>query len=146
MARRRMSLNFGSYIKELRIGKNNSLKQIEEVTGISASYLNRIENGQRKCVSLPIIESLAKAYGRSALELVEVALNNSYNSEELPLLETIIYNNSFIINSKEADKEVKDALVSLIRCVVNLNWTSNSKFRDSALVLEEVENLKLCLT
>lgn len=61
---REMNVNFGRYIKGLRVNKDYSLKFAAEITGISASYLNRVERGIRKCVSLPIIESLARCYGR----------------------------------------------------------------------------------
>lgn len=139
---RLMNVNFGGYIKELRQNLEMSLKMVEQITGISASYLNRIENGNRKCVSLPIIESLAKCYNRSPLELVQVALNETYSEDKLPLFETVIYNNEFIISGKRCIKDTKDSLMMLIKNIVQSEWKDDTKIEDILKIVYSVEKFK----
>jgi len=139
---RLMNVNIGGYIKKLRLSLGFSLKDVEVNTGISASYLNRIENGSRKCVSLPIIESLAKCYNRSPLELVEVALNESYTEDELPLFETIIYNNEFIISGKRCNKDTKELLMNVIKTIIQCEWTEDTKIEDTLRTINCIEKLK----
>lgn len=140
---RLMNVNFGSYIKELRKNLCLSLKMVEQITGISASYLNRIENGSRKCVSLPIIESLAYSYNRSPLELVEVALNYSYSEDNLPLFQTVIYNNEFIISGKRCSKDTKDSLMGLIKTIVQSEWVQDTKIEDILKIVNNIDKFKI---
>lgn len=142
---RSINMNFGSYIKEIRESQNLTLRDVQEAVQISPSYLNRIERGEKKNPGATIIERLAKCYGRPALELFEVALNNTIDLEEQPMFETIIYNNCFTIDGVEADVKIKDAIVSLIKCIANLQWNEKSKNNEIGIVLQNVDNLKICL-
>ncbi len=144
--RREMNVNFGGYIKGLRVNKGYSLHSVSQITGTSASYLNRVERGIRKCVSLPIIESLARCYGRSPLELVEIALNDTYNSDKLPLFETILYNNRFVIDDREVSKEAKDAIFELVNEVMNLKWLESTKVQDALNVITIINKFKNCIS
>ena len=73
---RAVNTSFGSYLRELRANKSYSLKQLEELTGVSASYLNRMENGTRQSPSFPIVEKLAEHLGVETLQLCQIAMNN----------------------------------------------------------------------
>lgn len=56
-----VSDNFGIMLKHYRKLKNLSLKQLEEISGVSASYVNRLERGERKSPSITKILQLAEA-------------------------------------------------------------------------------------
>ena len=71
--RRKVNENFGSMIKYLREKQGYSLKDLEDITGISPSYINRLERGTRACPSYPVIEELAKALNADISELLEIA-------------------------------------------------------------------------
>ena len=51
----------GERLKELRLCKNISMDQIEELTGITDSRLSRIERGMVKHVAFDVIVNLLKA-------------------------------------------------------------------------------------
>ena len=45
-----MNENFGSMIRYLREKQGYSLKDLEDITGISPSYINRLERGPEHAV------------------------------------------------------------------------------------------------
>ena len=51
---------FCAFLKKTRLDKGLSLKDIEDMTGISSSHVHRVENGNRK-PSIRVIEKLSKA-------------------------------------------------------------------------------------
>lgn len=51
----------GEKLKKIRKAKKITLKQLEEITGISNSYISDLENGRRVNPSVEKLEKLAKA-------------------------------------------------------------------------------------
>jgi transcriptional regulator with XRE-family HTH domain len=62
----------GDRLRELRNQKRLSLREIDEIAGISSSYLSQVETGERH-PSASVLKKLAPAYGISPRELLEVA-------------------------------------------------------------------------
>lgn len=62
----------GMYLKELRKNKNLSLRRVDELTDITYSHLNMIENGIRK-VTPALLKNLAILYNVDYLDLYEKA-------------------------------------------------------------------------
>jgi len=54
-----VSDNFGIMLKHYRKLKNLSLKELENLCGVSASYINRLERGERRSPSISVILRLA---------------------------------------------------------------------------------------
>lgn len=63
-----MSLTFGSFIKEKRIKKHYSLRDISEEIGISNVYQSSIETGKRPAPSYEILSKLSNALQLDAEE------------------------------------------------------------------------------
>lgn len=62
----------GIYLKELRKSKDLSLRRVDELTDITYSHLNMIENGIRK-VTPALLKNLATLYNVDYLDLYEKA-------------------------------------------------------------------------
>lgn len=142
-----ISLNFSSYIRELRNNKGLSLKEVEQTTGISASYVNRLERGERLSPSINMISSLARCYGRNPTDLFQIAVesNSKEDNEEVILFETMIYKTNFLLNNMVADIDTKDSIVSIIKLVASLKWNSNTKYAEIGEILKEVDKCKVFL-
>jgi transcriptional regulator with XRE-family HTH domain len=54
--------NFGDYLRNLRVEKRLSLREVEQQSGVSNSYLGLIERGQRPIPSADILKKLAPVY------------------------------------------------------------------------------------
>ncbi|HOW59084.1 MAG TPA: helix-turn-helix transcriptional regulator [Candidatus Omnitrophota bacterium] len=67
--------NLGQYLKELRIVKNLSLRDVEKATNnsVSNAYLSQLESGKISKPSPHILESLAKVYEVHYEDLMAVA-------------------------------------------------------------------------
>jgi len=52
----------GHYLKALRKGKRYTLREVEEISGVSNAYLSQLENGKIKNPSLSVLHKLSKAY------------------------------------------------------------------------------------
>ncbi len=52
---------FGEYLKNLRIDRGLTLRQIEEETHISNGYLSQVERGERNPPTMKILVKLAQA-------------------------------------------------------------------------------------
>ena len=66
--------SFGKFIKELREKKGVTLRDIEEVTGISNVYICQLETGARKKLPSPDnLQALAEYFGVTLKELLEKA-------------------------------------------------------------------------
>ena len=68
-----MTENFGEYLRNLRLEKRYSLREVEELSGVSNSYLGLIERGQRPIPGVDILKKLAPVYDVPARDLLAAA-------------------------------------------------------------------------
>ncbi len=118
---RRVNENFGSIIRYLREKQGYSLKDLEDMTDISPSYINRLENGARACPSYPIVEKLAKALNADVTELLEIA-EISMNNGEVKFLGEIILSGDCRLSDRIATKEQKEKLVAIVDEIIYCEW------------------------
>lgn len=67
-----METNLGRILKERRMAKKLPLRQLEEISGVSRSYISRLEIGER-FPSAHALRSLAKPLGFGEIELFKIA-------------------------------------------------------------------------
>ncbi len=118
---RKVNENFGSMIRYLREKQGYSLKDLEDITGISPSYINRLERGTRACPSYPIIEKLAKALNADVTELLEIA-ELSMPDKDVKFLGEIILSSNFRLADEIATKEQKEKLVAILDEIIYCQW------------------------
>ncbi len=63
---------FGNYLRELRKIKRLTLREVEEQSGASGSYLSQVEQGKRQ-PSPDLLRKIASAYGASVRGLLTKA-------------------------------------------------------------------------
>lgn len=119
---------FGSIIKNRREELGLSLKQIEQETGISPSYINRIEKGQRKAPSYRIIEQLAKALDMPISKLINVAEVDI--QDDVSSLEELLLTSQFTVNGKRVSKQSKEKMVEFVKRLNEASWESDKKYEE----------------
>ena len=72
------SSEFGGYLKKLREFKGLTVRKLEELSGVSSSYITNVENGKRSAPSPDILKKLAEPLGVSYAELMVKAGHVSY--------------------------------------------------------------------
>ncbi|MCB9758163.1 MAG: helix-turn-helix domain-containing protein [Candidatus Omnitrophica bacterium] len=65
---------FGEYLKQLRLDRKLTLREVEEKAQISNAYLSQVERGERSTPTMKILDRLAEVYGVSVSTLNEKAL------------------------------------------------------------------------
>jgi len=65
--------NFGEYLRTLRLEKRYSLREVEELSGVSNSYLGLIERGQRPIPGADILKKLAPVFDVPVRDLLATA-------------------------------------------------------------------------
>jgi len=65
--------NFGEYLRTLRVEKRYSLREVEELSGVSNSYLGLIERGQRPIPGADILKKLAPVFDVPVRDLLATA-------------------------------------------------------------------------
>lgn len=76
MYRTAMPYEVGKKIKYIRTSKHMSLKYVEQLSGVSAAYLNRLEEGKSRSPALPIIIKLSQAYDMEVIDMLKIALKD----------------------------------------------------------------------
>lgn len=77
--------NFGEYLRTLRLEKRYSLREVEELSGVSNSYLGLIERGQRPIPGADILKKLAPVFDVPVRDLLAAA--GYLNQEDTSLSE-----------------------------------------------------------
>jgi len=65
--------NFGEYLKTLRTEQKLSLREAEQLSGVSNSYLGMIERGRRPIPSADVLKKLAPVYDVPVRDLLQAA-------------------------------------------------------------------------
>lgn len=140
---RSVEYDFGGWIKQLRTLKGYSLMDLQKITGITASYIHRVETGSRKTPSLPVIYRLAKGLEVDPKEFYKklniTGDDNKTNNKDFSELVTL---NKFMIGGKKATHEIKSNVINIINKIQAVEWSSESKIRDGMEILELVDKLK----
>lgn len=123
---RQISDDFGALLKYLRLKKNMSLAELGEKTGVSPSYINRLELRQRKSPSINIMESLANALEVPLSDLARAA-GVGFDNSATKDLKSIINHSSISLeaNGSEISSSEKRKLIELIDFISVGDWGKN---------------------
>jgi len=140
---RNVSQDFGPYIKHLRHSKGLTLREVAQVANVSASYISRLEKGERMAPSFPLLEGLAKSYGIAVVELCKIALQEKDDFEESDTFEALLYSNQFTVAGKEADTQVKQQISMLVSKVAQIDL--NNEYQELGAIMQNIKELKKTL-
>lgn len=137
---RNVSQDFGPYIKHLRHSKGLTLKEVAQVANVSASYISRLEKGERLAPSFPMLEALAKCYSIAVTELCKIALQEKDDFEESDSFEALLYSNQFTVAGKEADTQVKQQIAMLVSKVAQMDL--DNEYQEIGAIMQNIKELK----
>jgi len=139
-----VSDNFGIMLKHYRKLKNLSLKQLEEISGVSASYVNRLERGERKSPSITKILQLAEALEIPNSVLVATIIQEPRKNEKVDLSELLI-KHEYLLKGGTLSRDAKERLLKIIEHITQCQWSSDTKIRDLYVLAELVDQFKLAV-
>ncbi|MCM3624316.1 helix-turn-helix domain-containing protein [Brevibacillus borstelensis] len=138
----RVSENFGLMIKHYRKLKNLSLKELEQISGVSAGYINRLEHNLRRSPSITKILQITDALQIPNSVLVATIIPNSRNGEGQDTLSELLIKNDFVVKSRKLNGIAKDLLIRINEYIADAEWSSNSKLRESYELSQLIDQLK----
>jgi transcriptional regulator with XRE-family HTH domain len=136
-----VSDNFGIMLKHYRKLKNLSLKQLEEISGVSASYVNRLERGERKSPSITKILQLAEALEIPNSVLVATIIQEPRTHDKIALSELLI-KHEYLLNGKQLSKEAKESLLKIVEHLAQCQWSPGTKILDLFVLSELIDEFK----
>jgi transcriptional regulator with XRE-family HTH domain len=119
--------------------------ELENLCGVSASYINRLERGERRSPSISVILRLAGVLDiPSSVLLAAINIKEPQASEKITLSELII-KHEFLLNGEELSREAKEKLLKIVEHIAQCQWNSDTKVRDIFVLAELVDQFKLAV-
>lgn len=123
----KMNREFGEYLKYLRELRGLSITQLAKLSGVSPSYISRIENGGRRPPKPDIIQKMVPHLGIGYNEMMIKAGYLSVNNEDLRI----------------EDEETKELFVSLTEGKKELLRTVDGLTEDTIFMISQtVQRIK----
>lgn len=144
---RTINPKFGERIKELREAKGMSLKDLEHVSGVTSSYVHRIEKGLRK-PSVEKIEKLAEALDADFKELLDLLnigfiLDDKNEKKNETDLMKLIKSKQYKINGIQLSDKKQTLLNEILNEIINEKWTETNEFKKGFDLVDKVKQFKM---
>lgn len=137
------NISFGELIKRLRKERDVSLYDVERETGVSASYINRLERENRDNPSMEYVSRLSRYYG-IPITIIQDLFPGAFRDEEddYGSLGELVMKNEFFFANDKATIDVKLSLQKIIKVIEDSVASKQSLRTLEANLLEEVDKLK----
>ena len=132
---------FAEKLKRLRKERGFTLQQLSVLTGVSASYLSRLERNEKQSPTFPILMEIAKALSVEVMTLVE----SVYDENEVLDLKDIMLKSSLKVNGKVLTGYQKDKILQIIECIIEFRWTEDfiwKELGELGLLITEIKSIE----
>lgn len=138
---RKLNSEFSVLLKTLRTNKKLTLAKLSDMTGISASYLNRLELGDRSTPSISILNTLSEVLDFPISSSLQTA--NTSGDGRVPTVEQLLYANAFKFSKDDEKLDIgsKEKLIDLVKFVLEMEWGDN-KHVETLELFNLIEELK----
>jgi len=109
----------GNYLRNLRTRRGLNLIDLAAKTGVSQSYISRIEAGDRSSPGIHIIYKLAEGLKTNPDNLIKI-ISSDCDKKAVDLIEYINSSQKLYIKEKIMTEEEKKYLVSIIENCIKL--------------------------
>jgi len=129
---------FAEKLKRLRKARGMTLQQLSDATGISPSYISRMERGEKQCPSFPILTALASALNVDVLTLAEGLVDK----DEVVDLDAIMFRSQLRVVGKILTEEETARVLRMIERIVEFDWNRESQWHELAELGDAINKLK----
>lgn len=116
---------FGDYLRVLRENKGLTQSSLASKSGISLSYVSRLENNERVNISFKLLTILSKALDISIINLLQISLE--IDEEKSKDIGNVILEGQYVIDGKEVPEEARVLLYDIIISIINYGWENEKK-------------------
>jgi len=134
--------NFALLLRHYRTKvKGLSLKQLEELSEINASYLSRLERGEKNAPSLPIVIRIAESLD-IPYPVLMATIFQRLESKGKPSISDVLIQSNFTLNDQELSKEKRSILISINEFLVDCKWNADTKVKELYMLSEMLDEFK----
>ncbi|WP_153976922.1 helix-turn-helix domain-containing protein [Paenibacillus xylanilyticus] len=139
-----VSESFGILIRHYRMRvKNLSLKQLEEMSQVSSSYINRLERGEKTSPTLPVVFSLAESLDIPYSVLMATIFQKADDKGQAPpSISDVLIQSNFALNDQELSKEARSILITINEFIVDCKWDAGTKVKELYMLSEMLDEFK----
>lgn len=133
---RHLTEQLGEIVRALRLKENLSLRELESITGVTASYINRIESGYKTAPSVAVIKQLSEGLKYDLFQI--------YKTERKPAadLSSYLLKGDYTINKDvKPTIQQKEALYNIFNIIQEREFTKTQAM-DVMELLTEIQKLK----
>ena len=131
-----MANHFGEVLRQIRKEKKLSLRDVEKITGVSNAYLSQIESGKRNIPTIAVMLRLAKGYGITEEEMVQLSIIDFF--EKVKESPKNIVTKEPIFNEKTGETELREVYDPYIH---ELHEQLNAPQDENSFDTKKYENL-----
>ncbi|MGG1940407.1 helix-turn-helix transcriptional regulator [Paenibacillus polymyxa] len=140
-----VSDNFGLLLRHYRMKvKDLSLKQLEEMSQVSTSYINRLERGEKTSPSLPVVFSLAESLEIPYSVLMATIFQKTEEKGQ-PSISDVLIQSNFALNDQELSKEARSILITINEFLLDCKWDAGSKVKELYMLSEMLDEFKAAI-
>lgn len=140
-----ISENFGTLLQYYRVRvRGMSLKQVENETSISSSYINRLERGEKTSPSLPIVLKLAECL-QIPYSILMATIFQRVDEKTQPTISEVLIQNNFTLHDQELSKEARSILITINEFLVDCTWDAGTKVKELYMLSEMLDEFKAAI-
>ncbi|MBP1153939.1 MULTISPECIES: helix-turn-helix transcriptional regulator [unclassified Paenibacillus] len=137
--------SFGILIRHYRMKvKDLSLKQLEEMSQVSSSYINRLERGEKTSPSLPVVFSLAESLEIPYSVLMATIFQKAEEHGQ-PSISDVLIQSNFVLNDQQLSKEARSILIRINEFLVDCKWNAETKVKELYMLSEMLDEFKAAI-
>lgn len=126
---REMPRTFGQKLYYFRSRKGYSLQQLANLAKMDAGYIHKLENGERRCPTYPVLKSLSKSLGVHISDLVDI----EYEEDEMPIksIQELLVFSEYLINGELPSLDTREKFLAVIQTMLDCEWDESHKHIES---------------
>lgn len=129
---------FAEKLKRLRKARGMTLQQLSAATGISPSYISRLERGEKQCPSFPILMELSRALKVDLMTLAE----GLAEQEGVLDLYSLMFKSPLRVADKILTREETMMVLNMIERIVEFEWSRESQWHELSELGNAINKLK----
>lgn len=133
---RRLTNQLGETVRTLRDNAHLSLRELESLTGVTASYINRIESGHKTAPSIAVVKQLSQG-----LDFDLFSIYTSKKTKYKNLNDIILKSSYQLTDGESASIAQKEALYKIFNTIQERDFNENQTM-DVMTLLEQIKAFK----
>ncbi|OOM05678.1 helix-turn-helix domain-containing protein [Clostridium saccharobutylicum] len=135
-------VKIGDVLKKYREEKGVSLAIVEAETGVSRSYINRLERSSRSNPTLESVSRLVKYFGIPFSTIEEICGCSIEEEDSIQNLDYLLLNEKYLFANIIADINLKIALRNFVTELENYCTVANITRKEESKLLDKADILR----